>query len=402
MLKRALSILIFVILLSGCHSQPTVGSKQKEPNRKIHQTKQADKKALEQEENSVKSHFEGMIEAAEENNKTKFLSFQNETNQLFYKEQKVWLEDFNQKKKEGWKVSVVINDITLDSLDKGKLELQINMQLKNQDITNHITYPINKINGTWKMNDLPFKKKTEGPLNLYYLPSLESDADIAFTDVEDLVELYSKTFRWKPTEVNVKLYDSLEEISASVAWPTLFGVTSPFTSLKFLVDGSYSEVTYSLMTHEVVHTMLADLSNDNAPTFMQEGLAVFVSSAVTKDDSGKPQLDFNNKVAEREKIILKKTKNIKPISDLKNVNYTDNSIDIYNVGFLITDYLIQTYGLEKYLDMVEVLKKNDIVEDDNPQKEQIVFNRAFKALEQTYGPLDNLSKGYIDYFNKKK
>ena len=394
-----MSVLILIVLLAGCSSQPTVNKK--ETKEKVEKVEQVDKDALEKEQNAAKNYFEEMIKAADENNKTKFLSFQDETNQLFYKEQKVWLLDYDQKKKEGWKVSTVINNINLESLNKGSIELQINMKLKNQDITNHITYPINKIDGNWKIEDLPFKKKTDGPINFYYLPSLESEADLALADVKDFVDLYKQNFGWEPKEVNVKLYDSLEEIAASVGLPTLYGVSVPFTSLKFVVQGSYSDVTNNLMKHEVVHTMLADLSNDNAPTFMQEGLAEFVSSAVKKDDSGKPQFNLKN-TAEKEKIILKNTKNIKPISDLKKVNYTDDSIDIYNVGFLITDYLIQTYGLDKYLEMTKVLKTHDIVDEDNPKREQIVYNRAIKALEQTYGPLDKLSKGYIDYFNKKK
>ena len=398
MLKKAVSVLILIVLLTGCSSQPTVNKK--ETKKKAEKVEQVDKDALEKGQNAVKVYFEEMLKAVNENNVTKFLSYQDETNQLFYKEQKVWLQELNQKKKEDWKVSVDINNITLESLDKGSLELEINMELKDQSMINHITYPIKKTNDNWKINDLPFEKKTDGPINFYYLPSLESEADIAFADVKDFVDLYKQTFGWDPKKVNVKLYDSLEEIASSVGWPILYGVAVPFTSLKFVVQGSYADVTNNLMKHEVVHTMLADLSNDNAPTFLQEGLAIFVSSAVTKDDSGKPHFDVKN-VAQREKVVLKNTEKIIPISDLNNINYTDDHEYIYNVGFLITDYLIQTYGLDKYLEMVKILKKNDI-EENNPKREQIVYERATKALEQTYGPLDKLSKGYIDYFNKKK
>lgn len=360
-----------------------------------------DKPNLENDQHAAKIHFEEMIKAVEENNEEKFMSYQDNTNELFYKEQEVWLLGIDQKKKEGWDVSVVINDVTLQSVDRGSIALQINMKHdEQQGVSNHITYPINKVNGSWKINDLPFEIITDGPINLYYLPSLNSYSTKIMTDVKEIVDLYDKTFDWKPNEINIKLYDSVEEISASTAWPSLYGVTVPFISLKFVVQGNH-EVAYGFIKHEIVHTMLADISNDNAPPFLQEGLAVFISSSVTTDNFGNLQLDFGNTV-EREKFILKNTEEIKPISDLKDINYTDNTIDIYNVGFLITNYLIQTFGMEKYLEMIEFLGENDILDNDNPDKEQIVYKLAIEALELTYGPIDKLSEGYIDYYNKRK
>ncbi|WP_010095612.1 hypothetical protein [Ornithinibacillus scapharcae] len=407
---KVIVVLVFCMLLVACDSQPSVDTKETENKEaKVEQVNEVnqedtqsdqDNSQIQNEELDAKNYFEEMIKAIEENNKATFMSYQDGTNELFYKEQEVWLNEIEQKKSEGWDVSVVINNVTLESLDKGNLELKINMQHEDQNISNHITYPIHNINGTWKMNDLPFQKITDGPINLYYLPSLDSYADKVLADVKEIVDLYNQTFNWNPSEINIKLYDSVEEISASTAWPTLYGVAVPFTSLKFVVQGDY-EVTYGFIKHEIVHTMLADISNDNAPPFMQEGLAIFISSAVTTDESGKLQLDYGN-TADREKVILENTEEIKPIANLKDINYTEDSIDIYNIGFLITNYLIQTDGIEKYLEMVEFLKANDIIDKENIDREKIVYQYAIEALEQTYGSLDKLSEGYIDYYSKKQ
>jgi hypothetical protein len=359
-----------------------------------------EKVTLENEQKAAVSYFEEMINAIEENNKTEFMAYQDETNELFYKEQEVWFHDIVQNEKEGWAVSIAINDVTLELPDKGSISLQIKMQNENQAFSNLITYPINKVNGAWKMNDLPFEIASDGPIRLYYLHSFKNKADGILADVKELVDLYSETFAWDLEEINIKLYDTVEKISASTGWPMLYGVAVPFISNKFVVQGDY-EVTYGLMKHEIVHAMLADLTNDNAPHFLQEGLAIFISNSVVRSESGKLQLDFNN-TAEREKAILELTEEIKPIASFEDINYTDDSIDIYNVGFLLTNYLIHTYGIEKYLDMVDALKEHDIIDIDDPNKEQIAYKRAIEALEQTYGPLDKLSKEYIDYYNGRK
>lgn len=399
MLKRAIAVCVIIGLLAGCSSPNT--EKEKDTGNKVDEVEKVDKEALEKEQNGARNYFEEMLTAVENNDKTKFMSYQDESNELFYKEQEVWMKELIQRKNEGWEISVGINNITLESLDHGSLELKINMKLNDEDISNHITYPINKIDGKWKVNDLAFKKIVDGPINLYYLPFIENDAEVILADIKDLVNLYTETFGWEPEELNIKLYTSLEEISASTGWPHLYGVAVPFISLKFLVQGSYSESTYSLMKHEIVHMMFSDLANDNTPTFLQEGLATFVSTAVTKDNSGKPQLDFS-KIAERESIILENMEEIKPIDNLKDLNYTDDDVDIYGMGFLITDYLIQTNGIEKYVDMTKILKKDEVVDSDNPDREKIVFERAIQALEETYGSLEELSSGYVDYFNNKQ
>ena len=253
---------------------------------------------LDLEQSASRSYFEEMITAAEENNKTKFMTFQDETNQLFYMEQEVWLRMLDQKKKEGWTVSIIIDDVTLKALDEGSITLQMNMKREDQDISNRITYPIYKRNSSWKINDLPFTKITDGSIHLYYMPSLENRAQIALADSKELVNLYIKTFAWEPEEINIKLYDSVEEISASTGWPTLFGVSVPFISNKFVVQGKY-EIAYGFMKHELVHAMLTELTNDNAPHFLQEGLAIFISSSVVRDDFGNLQLDFNNTAREK-------------------------------------------------------------------------------------------------------
>ena len=398
-------ILLVLLVLVGCSSQPNPKENVEDLEIEEVENKEEEVKVedplLATEREALKNYFENMIKAVEDNDRERFLSYQDETNELFYSEQEVWIEGLSQKKTEGWDVSVLVNNLTLETLENGSIELQINMKLDETDVSNHITYPINKRDGTWKVYDLPFKILSDGPINLYYLPSLESVAYKALTDVKSVVDLYTQNFGWEPEVLNVKLYDSLEEISASVAWVSLYGVALPFTSLKFLVQDGYTDVTHDLMKHEVVHMMLADLTNNNVPTFMHEGLAIFLASSVIKDSFGNLEMDFKHS-EEREKFILENIEEIASIEMLNDVNYTDNSAEIYQVGFLITNYLIQTEGLSKYLCMLALLKENEVIEDENPEFPQMAYERTVKALEQIYGPSEQISENYIEYFNQRK
>ncbi|MCG3088929.1 hypothetical protein [Sporosarcina cyprini] len=410
MKKNAILLAVLVVMLVGCSTQTS----QQETDKKVENVQmvegsglegkadkvdQIDSEEIENEQELLKDYFHEMISAVDENKVEKFLAYIDSSDELFYKEQQGWIESLEQKRIEGWEVTVSIDNITLESMDWGSVDLIISMKNKDQYKNNRITYPIGKNNGMWKINELPFKKLSNGPINLYYLPSLESKADMILADIKELVDLYSQTFGWDPQELNIKLYDTPEKIAASVGWPSLYGVAVPFVSLKFVVEGEYS-VTYGLMKHEIVHMMLADLSNDNAPMFLQEGLAIFVSSAVVKNDTETPQLDFT-KVKEKEKIIVANTKEIKPISELNEINYTENYIDIYNVGFLITDYLIQTHGIEKYLEMVELLKESDIIEHGNPDRDNIVYQLTVEAIEQIYGSIEKISDAYIEHYKEE-
>jgi len=342
-----------------------------------------------------------MLFAADENNKVKFLSYQDNTDEVFFKEQETWLETLKQKKEEGWKTSLGIQNIHVDSSDKGSLQIVIKMKLEDMEVTNRITFPISKGSGEWKLQDIPFEKITEGPLHLYYQSSHQAFINDVMVDLSDIIKLYSDKFDWDVDNLHVKLYKNIEEISASTAYPQLSGVAIPFVSAKFLLQDQYSDMNYNFMKHEVVHMMLSDLTNENAPDFMHEGLATLVSHSVIKDTSGKPQLDWKN-AEEQIKVVLGNTPELVPIEQLNDLNYTADGVFIYNVGTLITNYLIQTHGFDKYLEVLKLLKEQDIVEFSHPNRTQIVFERAVNALEKIYGPIDELSKGYIEYYNKMR
>lgn len=406
-------ILLVLLMLVGCSSQPNPKENTEvdlekeevvnEEDNLGEEEVQLDESLIKEQEEALKTYFDNMIKAVEENDKETFLTYQDETNELFYSEQAVWIDGINQKKKEGWEVSVIVNNIILETLENGSIELQINMKRDETDRSNQITYPINKLNNTWKMNDLPFLKLSDGPINLYYLPTMQGLANGVLADVKSIVNIYTENIGWKPEVLNVKLYDSEEEISASAAWASLKGVAVSFTSLKVLIEGNY-EVTHNLMKHEIVHMMLADLTNNNAPDFMHEGLAIFLADSLRINSSGTLELVLSNSenIENREKFILERIKELPTIRMLSDINYSNNHAEIYSVGFLITNYLIQTHGLEKYISMLSLLKKNDVIELSNPEYPRLSYERAVKALEQTYGSIEEISQSYVDYYNERK
>lgn len=134
MKEIAAIILVFTVILSGCHSPSTSGVNENQNQKKKAPPKEKvlSKEEIEKEQDLAKSDFDKMIQAVDKNDKEQFLSFQNDADKLFYKEQDAWLLGVKQKRREGWTVSEVINDITVTSQSKGSIELQVNMKRKDE------------------------------------------------------------------------------------------------------------------------------------------------------------------------------------------------------------------------------------------------------------------------------
>lgn len=165
-LLRFVILLILLVLVGG--SSQTNPKENTEEDLELEEVENEEEVQVEEsialEQEALKTYFDNMIKAVEDNDRETFLSYQDETNELFYSEQELWIEGLHQKKTEGWDVSVIVNNITLETLENGSIELQINMKSDETDVSNHITYPFNKL--------------SDGSINLYYLPSLENVAKL--------------------------------------------------------------------------------------------------------------------------------------------------------------------------------------------------------------------------------
>ena len=387
-----------VTILFGCSTEPT-NIKEEISLTKEEQAAIDKQKEIVEEIDLVKSYFSQMIEAVENNDEEGFLKFQNKSNSLFYKEQERWIEEAIFKKNQGYNFTVHLRKVNLASLEKGTIELSVNMKYQNSESINKVTYSILKLNDNWKIDDVPFEKIIKGNIAVLYV-SDEEQAQIVLNEASDIIELYSKEFKWEPKEITIKLYDSMEQVSATVPWTGLAGWNETGESLKLMVPSMVHNNSFKILAHELSHKMLSDFSNDNLSLYLQEGVASLLQSVVDMDETDKPIINLNNLAAAEQQLLENEEFAFLPITDMNKLNYTQ-SFEISSVGFLLADYLITKQGFENFFTMVKDLAKDPYIDARSEHKLRILSDRTNKVLEKFYGTTSQLSVDYENFFKKQ-
>lgn len=393
---------VLVIILYGCVLDPVKIEVENIESLKEPETVEK-QEIMTDESESVKSQFAPMLEAIDNNDEEGFLEFQNNANSLFYKEQKRWMEEAIFKKQQGYTFSVNIGEVNLMSSEKGDMELIVHMKYQDKETQNKVIYSIVKLNNKWVIDDVPFKTISEGNITVLYVSDLDEQALTVLREASDIVHLYNNEFGWDPKDITIKLYDSREQISATIPWIGLTGWNETGESLKLMIEPSES-TTYSTLTilaHELAHKMLSDFSNDNVSLYIQEGFATLLQHVVEKDAEGKLLINLNNLPYREQKLLSNRDLVFYSIDDLNKLDY-NNTFEIYDLGFLLTDYLIKTQGFDKFMTMVKELMNEPYIDSRTEHKLQILSERTTRSIEKVYGSTDQVSDGYINYFTNKQ
>ena len=392
---------LLVIILYGCALAPA--ETEVENSESIEEPEDEKQETMTDESELVKSQFKPMLEAIDNNDEEGFLKFQNSSNSLFYKEQKRWMEEAIFKKQQGYTFSVNIGEVNLISSDKGDMELIVYMKYEDKEAQNKVIYSIVKQNNNWVIDDIPFKIISEGNISVYYVYDLEEQASAVLREASDIVHLYNDQFGWDPEELTIKLYESREQISATIPWFGITGWNETGESLKLSMHPDESFRTLPILAHEIAHKMLSDFSNDNLSIIIQEGFATFLQYTVKKETSDKPAvIDLSKLPYREEQLLSNKDLVFYSIDEMNKMDY-NNSSEIYSLGFLLTDYLITTEGFDKFMVMVKELKNEPYIDSRAEHKLQILSERTNRAIEKVYGSTaEQVSDGYINYFTNEQ
>ncbi|MEI4770093.1 hypothetical protein WAX74_10635 [Psychrobacillus sp. FJAT-51614] len=392
-----------VIILYGCALDPD--KIEVENFESIVELETVEKQEIKTDESElVKSQLVPMLEAIDNNDEEGFLEFQNSANSLFYKEQKRWMEEAIFKKEQGYTFTVNIGEVNLMSSEKGDVELIVNMKYQDKETQNKVIYSIVKLNNKWVIDDVPFKTISEGNIAVLYVSELEEEALTVLREASDIVHLYNNEFGWTPKDMTIKLYDSREQISATIPWTGSTGWNETGESLKLMIEPSGPSTSLSTLTilaHELAHQMLSDFSNDNASLYIQEGFATLLQHVVEKDGEGKLLINLNNLPYREHKLLSNRDLVFYSIDELNKLDYT-KTFEIYGLGFLLTDYLIKSHGFDKFMTMVKELMNEPYIDSRVEHKLQITSERTTRAIEKVYGSTDQVSDGYINYFTNKQ
>jgi hypothetical protein len=344
--------------------------------------------------------FQHLQKAVANNDKVEFMKFQNDNNPIFYKEQERWMEEVIYKKDRGYSISVTLDSFLIETDSKGSVFFSVKIKHpKNGEFNNTVTYEVLKINNVWVLNDLPFEQiqSESGHITVNYKDGQEEIAKQTLTDAIDLLSYYSENFNWISDPITIKIYSDTEEISATVPWPSLGGWNEVGESLK--VTSFKKDDIFRILAHELTHKMLGDLTNDNATLFIQEGFATYLENKVQRNAVGEIHFD-QNKVDAKSKKAIEISNSVLSIEELGKIDYTGDSIPLYRDGSLISNYLVKTYGLDKYKEMLNYLSNYEYIDKRMEHKLETIKDRTMEALEKVYGSTDVLSSKYKDFYLK--
>ena len=236
---------------------------------------------------------------------------------------------------------------------------------------------------------------------MLFTPNLKSTAENMMKLAEKIVAFYEQQFNWVPEEVVIKLYDSREQLLASIPFPQAAGWAEIGGSLKLSMDMEWNEkVLLSLLLHEFGHFMLADFTNDNASLYLQEGFASYLQGIVQEDENG--ELFLANEIDQEviENALSVEGFEFKSIEELNNSDYNQGD-DLYGLGLLLTNYLISTYGMDQFFLLADDLKNEEYIDQRGEHKFDITAERTTNSLEKIYKSIDELSEEYINYYSNQ-
>ena len=398
-----LQIIICISIVLGCSNKDVSKLTSVDIEKTESVNAKLDSKEKELKENlkridEIEKSFSPLTESVNQNDKKTFMTYQNKENPLFYKEQQRWFEEVIYKKEKGYEYNIELSNVILESDSNGEIDFAVIVSPANSSerFVHSITYTIIKDQETWKLNDIAFEELTEGIFTIHYLEGQDDAAMQVLEDSKDIVNLYSSQFEWAPETINVKLYDTMEQLNATIPWTQAGGWNEKGESYKLIAYNS-EEARFSLLAHELTHTLLSDLTNDNASLYLQEGLATTLQMIVSRNDAGIVDMNFDQ--ASEQLQVLKESldRPLLTLEELSALDY-DNGDPFYQDGALLTNYLIQSAGVEKYKEFLTELKNYPYIDKRQEHKLEISNRHTLEVLEKMFAPSKELSNNYLNYY----
>jgi hypothetical protein len=204
-------------------------------------------------------------------------------------------------------------------------------------------------------------------------------------------------FNWNPGPISIKVYSNINEVSATVPWVRLGGWNEIGESLK-INSGLMSQI-FNYLAHELTHKMVGDLTNDNASIYIQEGFATYLQGAINRDGNGMVSYDHQKAIENAQKA-MEISNTVKTIEELGKIDYTDPEGSMYRDGALLSTYLIETKGVNMFLDMLKSLSTYEYIDKRIEHKLEMVNARTVEVIEKVYGPNEQVSADLKNYFIK--
>jgi hypothetical protein len=185
-------------------------------------------------------------------------------------------------------------------------------------------------------------------------PSL--DIENIFRTVKRTQKILHDRFSHHLEKIDIDIYDSKEEMrqdgrsrSRYASW--IAGIYDGKVRVISEKEDEEPESLYIILTHEIIHLSVSEISNGHCPYWLDEGLAVYVSQ------------DLPDEYLSKLKEALKRDK-ILPFEVLENPLTADTEEGIRQLAYAevanLTEYLIETYGWDKVKSIIQQCARREI------------------------------------------
>lgn len=356
---------------------------------------------LEKAEKQVDAQLVKKLKTSLENqDKEAFLQLFNKDNQLFYKEQERWFEEYVYLLNDDYKIAASIENVELVSSEKGLVSFSTFIERPSGESLNaSVTYGISTMvtdSEKWKINGMQFIKLEEGLITVNYLDGQKEPATNMLNHAKKIVGVYKNNFKWQVEEINIKLFKTSNELVATIPFWTdkALGWNEYQEAIKVVVNEN-EEATNYILEHEIAHQLLSDLTNDNGPIWFQEGFANYLPEGLTKHSDGSVSFDISKSNKASQSMIDRLEGNVSfpKVSAISKEKY----LDIY--GYLFINYLIQEHSFDTFMGMLTDLRKNPYIDKRIAHKTDQMDKLLLETIERHYGSLEDLSVAYRSFYN---
>jgi len=182
----------------------------------------------------------------------------------------------------------------------------------------------------------------------FHIKNPALDIENTFRAVKRTQKIIREKFDHGLENIQIDIYNSIDEMrkegrsrSRYASW--IAGIYDGKIRIVSETDSEDPAALYIILTHEIIHLAIYEISQGKCPYWLDEGLAVYLSQELSDEY-------FHNlfQAVKNERII--------PLETLENNSLIDTSEELrrlaYAESFSITEYIIETYGWSKLKSML--------------------------------------------------
>lgn len=196
----------------------------------------------------------------------------------------------------------------------------------------------------------------EGITINFHIKNPQLDITNIFRAVKRTQKIVKERLDYRLEKLGIDIYNSLEEMrqearskSRYASW--IAGIYDGKIKIVSEKEGEEPEALYIILTHELIHLAISDISSGCCPYWLDEGLVVYLSQELSDE-----YLDKLRKGLKENKIF--------PLDVLENPLPPNTTESIRQLAYSeissIAEWLIESYGWEKIKSILRQCKRRPI------------------------------------------